>query len=384
VSVAAALVVGAALAVPTWSSASGAPHATQRSAAAWSPQKGIAISMTNANLVTDDHAMQIGAQLFSMLSTKLHANAVSFNFPFWQAGSKANNPQRAAMTPSPGRLAQLTELAHRYGLQVQYRPFLNEKNLTQTSRPSITPTNVALWFQSYWAFLQPYLASAAQAGASSFSVALEFTTLLPCMASTGTGCPNPTWHCPTCLSQWEQLVQKAKAVFPGPIIYSQQHVPQQTIPLTERGYDAYQPVCPAQPGRTVDRTWACPKTAANQVSVAAFTTGFVHNFQMAGMQSTPQDLIAEEVGIPAVAGAYLKPNYYHYDTGTPVDRAVQTDWFAGACAAFRQLHVAGIYFWSIDFDSFTPSESANNPPNIYNWLGTSSATAIASCFAAIP
>ena len=34
--------------------------------------------------------------------------------------------------------------------------------------------------------------------------------------------------------------------------------------------------------------------------------------------------------------------------------------------------------------SLNASVCANNPPNIYNWLGTSSATAIASCFAAIP
>jgi len=62
------------------------------------------------------------------------------------------------------------------------------------------------------------------AGAASFSVALEFTSLLPY------------------LSDWERLVLQAKTVFPGELLYSQQHVPLETIPLTARGYDAYQPI----------------------------------------------------------------------------------------------------------------------------------------------
>jgi Glycoside Hydrolase Family 113 len=345
-----ALASSAALLAPSWSAASSRPHLGRP----WTPVKGIAVNVSLASTISDHQAMGIGTQLFSMLATTFHANAVSLNFPFYQSGSRADNPQRAAMTPSPGRLLLLTELAHRFGLSVQYRPYLWEGNLVNESRPSIDPVNVAVWFQNYWTFLEPYLESANEAGAASFSVALEFTTLLP--------------H----LSDWERIVQKAKTVYAGELFYSQQHVPQETIPFTERGYDAYQPI---------------PLKSDRLVSIAAFTAGFIKNFRMVGMQSTPGDLTAEEVGIPAVSHAYLRPNFFHYLPGTKVVRVVQADWFAGACNAFRKLHLAGIYYWSIDFNTFTPSENAAKmpgPSRLYNWLATPSAAAIQSCFARTP
>ena len=231
---AAALASGVALSVPALSGAS-ATTSAPRTAAPWTPLKGIAVNLTYASRISDQSAMTIGTQLFSMLRTKFHANAVSLNFPFVQSGSDASNPQRAAMTPSPGRLEMLTELAQRYGLAVQYRPFLWENNLAMQSRPSITPANVSLWFKNYWTFLQPYLVSANESGAQSFSVALEFTSLLPY------------------LSDWERLVAQAKTVYDGPLLYSQQHLPQATIPLTERGYDAYQPWCSRARGRSRSR-----------------------------------------------------------------------------------------------------------------------------------
>ena len=315
----------------------------------------------------------MGTALFSTIATTFHANAVSLNFPFWQSSSKANDPKRAAMTPSPGRLVLLTELAHRFGLRVQYRPYLYEGNLSMQSRPSITPSNVALWFQNYWSFLEPYLEAAQESGAASFSIACEFTSLLPWIK----------WPCPTCFSNWARLVEKAKTVYSGPLFYSQQHVPQETIPLTERGYDAYQPIdlLPCDK-RYPFPTASCVAESDRLVSVRTFTAGFIRNLKQVGMQSTPADLTLEEVGIPAVAGAYTQPNYFHYRLSTPTDRPVQTDWFAGACNAFYALHLQGIYFWSIDFNTFTAT-----PPSkvsIYNWLGTPSATAIRSCFARAP
>ena len=77
--------------------------------------------------------------------------------------------------------------------------------------------------------------------------------------------------------------------------------------------------------------------------------------------------------------AYLRPSHFHYPPGRKIDRPVQTDWFEAACNAFYQLHLQGIYFYGIAFDRFTPNE--NQSTNLYGWLGTPSATAIARCFA---
>jgi hypothetical protein len=339
-----ALASSAALLAPTLSAASSA-----HTAKPWNPVKGIAVDLSLSSNITDKQAIATGNQLFSSIATRFHANAVSFNFPYWQSSSQANDPQRTAMTPSPGRLVLLTELAHHYGLAVQYRPYLYERNLTNQSRPTIMPSNPALWFHNYWTFLEPYLESANEAGAASFSVALEFTSLLPF------------------LSSWERLVEQARTIYAGPLFYSQQHIPQASIPLTQRGYDAYQPI---------------HLPSDRYVSIAAFTAGFIRNMRVVGMQSTPADLTLEEVGIPAVSGAYDQPNWFHYPTGTKVDRTVQADWFAGACNALVALHLPGIYFWSIDFNTFPYQQ--NDQKSIYSWLGTATALAIQSCFARVP
>ncbi|HEV3211853.1 MAG TPA: hypothetical protein VGZ03_00515 [Acidimicrobiales bacterium] len=290
--------------------------------------------------------MTIANSMFSTIVARFHANAVSLNFPYRQASSTSNDPMRASITPSPQRLAAITAVAHRYHLAVQYRPYLFEGDLLQNSRTTIKPTNPALWIQNYWTFLQPYLISANEAGVSSFSVAQELTTLLP--------------H----LSNWTTLIQHAKSVYSGELLYSQSHSPMVSLPLTAKGYDAYTPILISNPRR---------------VSAAAFTRGFIHNFQLAGMQSSPADLTIEELGIAAVAGAYTRPFYEHYPVKTKLDRAVQEDWFQGACNAFWTLHMHGIYFWAIGFDNWSPTE--NNAKGLYTWYNTPTQNIVAACFA---
>jgi hypothetical protein len=333
----------AVVVVPTLSDASSQPKIAPTAP----PAKGIAVLLDGANLITDAQAMTTANSMFSTIVARFHANAVSLNFPYVQASSTSNVPARAPITPSPQRLAEITAVAQRYHLSVQYRPYLFEGDLAQHSRTTIRPTNPALWIQNYWTFLQPYLISANEAGVQSFSIAQELTTLLPQ------------------LSSWELLVQRAKTLYSGELIYSQQHAPMESLPLTSRGYDAYTPIKLSSP---------------KKVSVGAFTSGFIRNLQLPGMQTTPSDLTIEELGIAAVAGAYNEPYYEHYPVKTKVDRAVQEDWFQGACNAFWALHLQGIYFWAIGFDGFTPTEN-NSKTGLYTWFGTPTQNVVAACFA---
>lgn len=309
------------------------------------PTKGIAITMGFGNELTDAKAMIIANQLFSYVSKTLHANAVSLNFPFWQASSISNDPMRQPMTSSPQRLMAITAIAHHYHLSVQWRPFLFESDLTYQTHDSIKPTDPNLWLKNYWTFLQPYLEAANLAGASSFSIALELRTMLPY------------------LSGWTNIVRRAKSLFNGQIFYSQQHLPQVSLPLTVRGYDAYQPI---------------DLKTAKDLSVGALTGGFIHNLHASEMQQSPSDLTLEEVSIPAVPYAYLRPSHFHYAPTVKMDRPVQVDWFKAACNTFYQLHLQGIYYYGIAFDRYTPNE--NQSASVYGWLGTASAAAIAQCF----
>ena len=334
--------LGVAVAVPALSGASSPP----RSAPTSPPTKGIAVLLDGASQVSDTQAIAIATSMFSTIVARFHANAVSLNFPYRQTSSTSNDPARASITPSPQRLAAITAIAHRYHLAVQYRPYLYEGDLLKNSRTTIKPTNPALWIQNYWTFLEPYLISANEAGVSSFSVAQELTTLLP--------------H----LSDWTTLVQRARSVYSGELIYSQSHSPMVSLPLTDKGYDAYTPI---------------PLSSPKKVSAAAFTRGFIHNFQLPGMQASPADLTIEELGIAAVSGAYDRPFYEHYPLKTKLDRAVQEDWFQGACNAFWALHMKGIYFWAIGFDNWSPTE--NNTNGLYTWYNTPTQNVVANCFA---
>jgi hypothetical protein len=346
--VAALAATAAALLVPALSGA----NPTPKTAPSGPPTKGIAVLMDAANLISDAKAMSIANSLFPILENKFHANSVSFSFPYWQAGSHSNLPERNKMTPSPQRLAAVSEIAHRYHLTVQWRPYLYEGNLTRYSRTSIAPTNPTAWINNYWNFIEPYLIAANQAGVENFSFAMELTTLMP----------YPTGHCNACLSQWETIIAKAKTVYSGALLYSQSHQPMVSLPLLGRGYDAYQPIIAATP------------------SVGVFTKGFETNFQLAGFQSAPADLTIEELGIAAVAGANKQPYFEHYAISkTKLDRPLQEDWFQGACNAFWTLHLKGLYFWAIGFNGFTPGE--NNAKNLYAWYNTPTANVVSGCYA---
>jgi hypothetical protein len=334
--------------VLTASPPSGA-SAPPRVSSAATPALGIAVTLGFANLISDARAMAIANSLFPTIAMRFHANAVSLNFPFWESSSTSSDPMRAPMTPSPARMVAITDVARRWHLRVQWRPYLFEGDLVPHIRDSIHPSDPKQWLAHYWSFLQPYLAAADLSGVTSFSLALELRTMLP--------------H----LSLWTSLVQRAKALYSGQILYSQQHLPQISLPLTARGLDAYQPILLARD---------------EGESASAFASGFEKNLRAPAMQSTPADLTLEEVSIPAVKGANRQPNNFHYPFGTLLDRKVQVDWFTGACDAFWALHLQGIYYFAIAFDRFTSAE--NQSASLYGWLGTPSAAAIARCFARSP
>ena len=331
-----ALALGVASIVPSLSGA------TPKAAQPYAPTKGIAVLIDNASRFTDAQAMSIANSMFPILVNRFHANAVSLDFPYWQSSSSSNVPKRGPMSPSPQRLAAITEVAHRYHLAVEWRPYLFEGDLTNNSRTSITPRTPAVWISNYSTYLQPYLIAASESGASSFSVALELTTLMPY------------------LSSWTTLIERAKTLFSGRLFYSQQHQPMLSLPLVDHGYDAYQPINSAP-------------------TITGFTLGFMHNFQLTGMQQTPADLTIEELGIAAVARANSRPFYEHYSPRTRVDRPLQEAWFQGACNAFWALHLQGLYFWAIGFGNWSPTE--NNARNHYAWYDTPTQNVVASCYA---
>jgi hypothetical protein len=259
----------------------------------------------------------------------LGANSTAINFPFYTNGE---DPTRvysiAGETPSPATIAMVVANAREHGLRVLVRPLLNDGNIKDTRndwRGSIEPPSLSLWFSSYASFLRPYLVAAQAGNATSFSIDTELDSLASDQ------------------QDWATLQDAAAKVFTGSIVYAENYglwqLNQPDIPVTGAAVDAY-PVL----GLTADAT------------VAQLTSAWVSWLRAHRTESTLQKTVLEEVGIAAVADAYAAPALTP-PSGVPLDVPAQQKWFAAACAAAKQTHVAGLYFFDVN-STDNPSDRA--------------------------
>ena len=92
----------------------------------------------------------------------------------------------------------------------------------------------------------------------------------------------------------------------------------------------------------------------------------------------PWGTVETEVGIDAVAGAYIRPYQHQWTEVTSLDTSVQARWFVAACRAAVKEHLGGIYFWPLGFSN----QPATGPSLTYQgqWAGGAGGRAIAQCF----
>jgi len=314
------------------------------------------------------HAANLAAakRLFAYLRS-LHANSVAlcmYLYPIVAPGGSpvtTNSVGAGPATPSPSYLGQFIDLAHAAGLTVQVRPLLNEDLLGTVSswRGGIHPSNPAQWFASYSAFLAPYFVTARQHHAEAFSIGAELTSMGPYDR------------------YWLPLVTTAKRMTGAEVIFEANWNGRAIIPSATYGYDDYQPISGIA-------------TVAD-ATTAAFTTGMEANLLSGagggGFPVAPADAQFSEVGISALAYSWDFPWVTSYDPTTQtVVRSVQANWFTAACNAVHDLHLRGIYFWSLGLNvNFDPTASADsaNPSwaQPYGWQNTASSAAIQACFA---
>jgi opacity protein-like surface antigen len=308
---------------------------------------GVAVKFGEGQIGSDATVMTEFTQVFHHLGV-IHANAVSINFPFYMSSQTASSVQSAKFTPSPFLVGQVVRLAHRDGFTVQLRPYLSETNfntaVTGNWRGSIKPANVPAWFASYRAWLAPYVAVARLTGVESFSIGTEFNSLL------------------TYVGYWMQTANWASHILGGPTIYSASHLGVQNFPNTQLGWDAY----PVIHGLT------------DTSSVAQITNGLESYLRTLGFPNGLTSIRMEEVGIPALSGAYTFPSFFYQKPPYNVIRSIQANWFQAMCNSFWALHMKGIYFWAIDASQYSPSRNYATDP--FDWIGTASESQIASCF----
>jgi hypothetical protein len=278
---------------------------------------------------------------------KLKAVAIDWNYnvPYYGASVVESSPTR---TPTIADLRELTKIAESDGLRVQYRALFTVNNSDKRSS-SIVPRNLGAWLSSLLRTERPALRLAQREHVREFVVGTE-------MASVD---QSPLWR---------HFFRRASHIYRGALSYASWGGRAATggffdkggvrLPTYNLGATAYPPI-------------DLPRTA----TVAELTTAW-EQFLTA---NTPSWVLRrtsiDEMGIPAIAGAYHDPWVWTGHTG-PLDPAIQANWYQAACAAVTAEHMSGLYFWSMPLDS----DPANPYPSLVGWEGNpASIAAIQSC-----
>ncbi|WP_194904608.1 glycoside hydrolase family 113 [Catenulispora rubra] len=277
----------------------------------------------------------------------LGANAVAVTFPIFTDGAK---PTRAYgtpdATPDPTALGRVVAASKARGLRVTVRPLIDEADIISSGgwRGSLQPADVNSWFASYRALLGPYFTMARAQRADEFVVGTELNSLIDADA------------------QWRGVMADGTAKYGGELTYASNwdswahdQVPS-AVP--DVGVDAYPPL-------------KLPDTASVDQLSAAWTAWLRHR-----SGATLEKTAIQELGIPAQAGAYTKPNSWG-SASAAIKPQIQINWFAAACQSARALHLRGLYFWMVDSNA-VPDHAQNDPSGSFIGRGDS---AIKSCFA---
>jgi len=297
--------------------------------------------------VNDAYSVKTNADRLLDYVVSLGANSVGISFPIYTDGAWPTRVYTTAnVTPTAESLAEVVREAKARGLRVMLRPIIDEENITGYAsawRGSIEPKNVTAWFASYLETLLPFLAAGQAAGADTFVVGTELDSLVDRTA------------------QWQTLLTAAAGVFKGRLSYADNWGEWATgrpgVAGAVPGLDAYPQL-----------------RLSDSATVAQITNAWV-----SWLQNRPAELtstVVQEIGIAATPGAYAHPARWA-EEGQTVVPSIQANWFAGSCAAVKSLHMAGIYFWSLDAWAETAKAASYNAGS---FIGRGDA-AIQACFA---
>jgi hypothetical protein len=318
----------------------------------WRPgtqQHGLQVYTHNANGKTADANIE---KILDYVVAR-GANSVAFSFPLYTDGQHPKRVYTGEQTPSPAVMARIIKASHARGLRVMVRPLLDEENLRTDSggwRGTIAPPNLDGWFRSYEQALEPYLEAATTAKAEEFVLATELTSLQSQRA------------------RWKGLAGRAGKVFPGTLSYT-------------FNFDSKGPaVVPANGSLGLDLYFAVdlgPDATVDQLTKA------LSQHLLNKPKELRKVMVAQEVGIAAVDGAYRKPWLWGTPKSEGPNPAIQVNWFTAACRAVEQTGLQGLYFWMID-SSTDPTTISPATEGTAGFVGRPGEKAIERCFAGRP
>jgi hypothetical protein len=315
------------------------------------PQLGIDVYWV-ANTKDSAAVIRAKARRIINFAIGLGANSISLSFPFYTYGITSDTLYgNRTTTPSPAHIAIFLSEAAESHIRVTLRPLLNEDALvaqnSQAWRGSIEPANPAAWFRSYRGFLVPYAEVAAAGHAATFVIGTELESL--------EGDPR-----------WPALIGAVRSVYPGQLLYDENFdefaAHDSNLPVAAFGVDAYPrfQLPDSAPVGELARAWE----------------GWLGTHTPAVLSQA----VLSEVGIDAVAGSYSDPGAWLGTVDSPIDQGVQRNWYQGVCRAVAAEHVAGLYWWEVNFDA-NPADPGPFQSDRITFLGRAAQQVIQTCFA---
>lgn len=284
----------------------------------------------------------------------LNANSITVTFPFFTHGITSDKVfAEASQTPSPQHIQIFLEEAAKSHMRVTLRPLLNEDILvaenSQAWRGSIEPADPSAWFHNYEKMLMPFVRVAQAGHAATFVIGTELESL------------EPSPH-------WRDLISAIKRVYKGQLTY-------------DENYDEFttDPSDPNLPLRTYDID-AYPRfNLPDSASVSSLAQAW-EGWLALHPASVLHHLVLSEVGIDAVADSYDDPGAWIGTVHSPIDTTVQAHWYQAVCDAVSAKHLAGVYWWEINFDAST-SDPKPFLSDRLTFLDRPAQNVIRSCFA---
>jgi len=316
---AALLLAGTAATATTATRTTGTTRTTGPTAA--KPAVTVGVNLYLTQNYTLAQAQTYGQRDLKYIAKTLDLHAVAICWDYNVPGLHANTVTApTTLTPSISVVEALTNIAKSYGLKVEYRAvFAIDRSNDRTQ--SIAPTNMKNWLASLLKTETPALKLAQSEHVTAFVAGTEMASI--------DGSPL-----------WKQFFTSAAKLYKGSLSYA-----------TWGGR-------PGVGGFFGSKTWPNPPTSLIGVtaypsvklpptaSVASLTKAWVTflKFQPAAVLHRTS---IDEVGIPALDGAYADPWQWVNPKGTP-NPAIQANWFDAACRAAGTVGVSALYFWAVN------------------------------------
>jgi len=233
------------------------------------------------------------------------------------ADSKLIWPDTDKDTPTDEALSHAINTCHRLGMKVTLKPHVDLKD--DSWRGEIYPSDV--WFISYQDFIVHYAKLAAEYNVELFSVGTEFAS------ATNSGFAK----------QWNNIIDKIKEHYKGPLVYSANWDEYHYVPFWDRldfiGIDAYFPLTKKK-DPTAEELEAAWKGLADTIEKWR---------ELENLQDKP--IVFTEIGYSSADGTNKEP--WKVFTGVKVDEQEQSDCLEALLTVLtKKSWFKGLYWWN--------------------------------------